>query len=75
MMAYLHGGELGNEFDNRSRALAHQSMLKVLGIEDQYIVEALLHAKNVRLSVTPSLGRGLTRKAAEELARFTLVIE
>jgi len=35
----------------------------------------LLHAKNVRPERYTILGEGLTRKAAEELARFTLVIE
>jgi glycerol-1-phosphate dehydrogenase [NAD(P)+] len=46
-----------------------------LGIKDQYIVEALLYAKNVRPERYTILGEGLTRKAAEELAKVTRVIE
>jgi glycerol-1-phosphate dehydrogenase [NAD(P)+] len=74
MMAYLHGGDW-----QRIRQSLHSIGAPVdaqgLGIEDQYIVEALLHAKNVRPERYTILGEGLTRKAAEELARVTLVIE
>jgi glycerol-1-phosphate dehydrogenase [NAD(P)+] len=74
MMAYLHGGDW-----QRIRQSLHSIGAPVdaqgLGIADQYIVEALLHAKNVRPERYTILGEGLTRKAAEELARVTLVIE
>ena len=46
-----------------------------LGVEDQCIIQALLRAKDVRPERYTILGEGLTKKAAQELAKVTMVIE
>ncbi|MDD4497368.1 MAG: NAD(P)-dependent glycerol-1-phosphate dehydrogenase, partial [Methanosarcinaceae archaeon] len=46
-----------------------------LGIEDKYIVEALLEAHTIRPERYTILGNGLTRSAAEKVAKVTKVIE
>ncbi len=73
MMTYLHGGD----WQKIREALQHIGApvtARDLGIDDEHIVEALLYAKNIRPERYTILGEGLTRKAAEELARVTLVI-
>ncbi|MDD1720596.1 MAG: NAD(P)-dependent glycerol-1-phosphate dehydrogenase [Euryarchaeota archaeon] len=73
MMTYLHGGD----WQKIRRALQNIGApvnARELGIDDRYIIEALLYAKNIRPERYTILGEGLTRKAAEELARVTLVV-
>ena len=74
MMAYLHGGDW-QRIRQALQSIGAPVNARDLGIEDQYIVQALLHAKDVRPERYTILGEGLTRKAAEELAKVTMVIE
>lgn len=74
MMAYLHGGDW-QKIRQSLLSLGAPTNARELGIDDRYIIEALLFAKNVRPERYTILGEGLTRKAAEELAKVTLVIE
>ena len=74
MMAYLHGGDW-QRIRQSLQSIGAPVDARGLGIKDQYIVEALLYAKNVRPERYTILGEGLTRKAAEELAKVTRVIE
>jgi glycerol-1-phosphate dehydrogenase [NAD(P)+] len=74
MMAYLHGGDW-QRIRQSLQSIGAPVDARGLGIKDQYIVEALLYAKNVRPERYTIRGEGLTRKAAEELAKVTRVIE
>ncbi|MEI7827029.1 MAG: NAD(P)-dependent glycerol-1-phosphate dehydrogenase [Euryarchaeota archaeon] len=73
MMAYLHGGDW-QRIREALQSIGAPVNARDLGIEDEYIVQALLHAKDVRPERYTILGEGLTRKAAEELARVTMVV-
>jgi glycerol-1-phosphate dehydrogenase [NAD(P)+] len=74
MMAYLHGGDW-QRIRQSLQSIGAPVDARGLGIDEKYIVEALLHAKHVRPERYTILGEGLTRKAAEELAKVTLVID
>ncbi len=74
MMTYLHGGDW-QKIRDALQSIGAPVNAHELGIEDRYIIEALLYAKNIRPERYTILGEGLTRKAAEELARVTLVID
>ena len=74
MMAYLHGLKWWKikEFLKKVRAPTNA---KELGIPEEYIIEALTIAHKIRKRYTILGETGLTREAAENLARVTGVIE
>ncbi|MGZ4934036.1 MAG: NAD(P)-dependent glycerol-1-phosphate dehydrogenase [Halobacteriota archaeon] len=74
MMTYLHGGDW-QKIRRALQTIGAPVNARELGIDDRYIIEALLYAKNIRPERYTILGEGLTRKAAEELARVTLVVD
>jgi glycerol-1-phosphate dehydrogenase [NAD(P)+] len=74
MMAYLHGGDWEG-IRQSLKNIGAPVDAKNLGIDDSDIIEALLYAKNIRPERYTILGEGLTRKAAEDLATVTMVIE
>lgn len=74
MMMYLHGGDWKFIRDRLKIIKAPTTALE-LGIEPEYIIEALNMAHTIRKERYTILGdRGLTRDAAEELATETGVI-
>lgn len=73
MMMYLHNGDWQLSRDTLKK-IGAPTNAKELGIEEQYIVEALVHAHEIRPERYTILGDGLTREAAENLARITNVI-
>lgn len=74
MMMYLHGGDW-QEIRNALKTIGAPTSAEELGIEDKYIVEALLQAHTIRPERYTILGNGLTRSAAEKVAKVTKVIE
>jgi glycerol-1-phosphate dehydrogenase [NAD(P)+] len=74
MMAYLHGGDW-QRIRQALQSIGAPVDARGLGVEDQYIIQALLRAKDVRPERYTILGEGLTKKAAQELAKVTMVIE
>ena len=73
MMAYLHEAEWERVRDSLKKVKAPINA-KELGIEDNYIVEALTKAHKIRDRYT-ILRDGLSREKAIELAKITGVIE
>lgn len=75
MMMYLQGGNW-KKIRSILQKVKAPTTAKELGIEDEYIIEALTQAHNIRKERYTILGdRGLTREAAENIARNTHVIE
>jgi glycerol-1-phosphate dehydrogenase [NAD(P)+] len=74
MMAYLHGGDW-QRIRQALLSIGAPVSARDLGIEDNYVIQALLRAKEIRPERYTILGEGLTVRAAEELARVTMVIE
>jgi glycerol-1-phosphate dehydrogenase [NAD(P)+] len=74
MMMYLHGGDW-ERIRNGLRKLHAPTTAAELGIEDKYILEALLLAHTIRPERYTILGSGLTPEAAERVAKITKVIE
>src|SRR5665811_1013077 len=73
MMMYLHGGNW-QEIRDALKKIGAPTTAEDLGIEDKYIVEALLHAHSIRPERYTILGNGLTPSAAKKVARITKVI-
>jgi glycerol-1-phosphate dehydrogenase [NAD(P)+] len=73
MMMYLHGGNW-QEIRTALKTIGAPTNASELGIEEEYIIEALLHAHEIRPERYTILGTGLTRDAAEKVARITKVI-
>lgn len=73
MMMYLHGGDW-QEIRAALKAIGAPTNASELGIEEEYIIKALLHAHKIRPERYTILGTGLTREAAEKVARITKVI-
>ena len=73
MMMYLHGGNW-QEIRNALVAIGAPASAAELGIKEEYIIQALLHAHEVRPERYTILGAGLTGEAAEKAARITKVI-
>lgn len=73
MMAYLHEAKWGRVRDSLKKVKAPINA-KELGIDDSYIVEALIKAHKIRDRYT-ILRDGLSREKATELAKITGVIE
>ncbi|HHT18749.1 MAG: NAD(P)-dependent glycerol-1-phosphate dehydrogenase [Euryarchaeota archaeon] len=75
MMMYLHGGDWEFIRDTLKTIKAPINASQ-LGIDPQYIIEALTKSHTIRKERYTILGdRGLTEKAAETLARKTRVID
>jgi glycerol-1-phosphate dehydrogenase [NAD(P)+] len=73
MMAYLQG-EDWEALRNALRTIGAPTTAGELGIPARYIVKALTIAHRIRPDRYTVLGKGLSRKAAERLARATGVI-
>lgn len=74
MMMYLHGGDW-QRLRNALRMIGAPTTAKELGVSEEQLIEALVHAHELRKDRYTILGdRGLTREAAESLARITNVI-
>ncbi len=73
MMMYLHGGNW-QEIRSALMTIGAPVNASELGIKEEYIIKALLHAHEIRPERYTILGTGLTRKAAENVARITKVI-
>ncbi|WP_011305330.1 NAD(P)-dependent glycerol-1-phosphate dehydrogenase [Methanosarcina barkeri] len=73
MMMYLHGGNW-QEIREALKKIGAPVTAEELGIEDRYIIEALLHAHSIRPERYTILGSGLNPSAAEKVARITKVI-
>ncbi len=75
MMAYLHGLDW-QKIRGVLKKIGAPTTAKELGIEDEYIIKALTIAHKIRPKRYTILGdKGITREAAEELAKRTGVIE
>ncbi|MDY6959753.1 MAG: NAD(P)-dependent glycerol-1-phosphate dehydrogenase [Halobacteriota archaeon] len=73
MMMYLHGGDWKAIRDSL-RLLGAPINAKELGIREEFIIEALVHAHEIKEERYTILGPGLTESAAEKLAVATGVI-
>jgi len=73
MMMYLHGGNW-KEIRTSLKAIGAPINATDLGIEEEYIIKALLHAHNIRPERYTILGTGLTPEAAQKVAKITKVI-
>lgn len=73
MMMYLHGGDW-KKIKECLEVIGAPTTAEELGIEDRYILEALLVAHTIRPERYTILGTGLTPAAAEKVARITKVI-
>ncbi len=73
MMMYLHGGNW-EEIRAALKTIGAPTNASELGIEEEYIIQALLYAHKIRPERYTILGTGLTREAAEKVARITKVI-
>lgn len=73
MMAYLHG-EDWQAIREALRTIGCPTNAKELGIPAKYIVRALTMAHRIRPERYTVLGAGLSKRAAERLARITEVI-
>lgn len=74
MMMYLHSGNW-EEVREALLAIGAPTTARVLGVTDDEVVEALVHAHEIAKDRYTILGdTGLTEEAAERLARITKVI-
>lgn len=75
MMAYLHGADW-QHVRQALQMIGSPTTAEQLGIRDEYIIEALTHAHEVRPERYTILGeRGLSKEAATKLAKITKVID
>jgi glycerol-1-phosphate dehydrogenase [NAD(P)+] len=74
MMMYLHGGDW-MEIRDALRKIGAPTNAEELGVEEEYVIEALMRAHLIRPQRYTILGdKGLSRKEATELAEATGVI-
>jgi glycerol-1-phosphate dehydrogenase [NAD(P)+] len=74
MMMYLHGGDW-ERIREALRQIGAPTSAEELGIPSEQVIDALVHAHEIRKDRYTILGdRGLTPDAAERLARITKVI-
>jgi len=74
MMMYLHGGDW-QRIRNALQLIGAPTTAKDLGVSREQVIEALVHAHEIRKDRYTVLGdRGLTPEAAERLATLTNVI-
>ncbi|MHC1628078.1 MAG: NAD(P)-dependent glycerol-1-phosphate dehydrogenase [Candidatus Nezhaarchaeales archaeon] len=74
MMAYLHGMKW-RKIKKALKTIGAPTTAKELGIDDEYIIRALVEAHKIRPRYTILGDTGLTWEAAEKLARTTGVIK
>jgi len=74
MMAYLHSINW-RRIKEALKVIGAPTSAKELGVEDEYIIRALVEAHKIRPRYTILGDTGLTWEAAERLARVTGVIE
>ncbi|MDI9620195.1 MAG: NAD(P)-dependent glycerol-1-phosphate dehydrogenase [Candidatus Nezhaarchaeota archaeon] len=74
MMAYLHGINW-RKIKRALKVIGAPTTARELGLDDECIIKALLEAHKVRPRYTILGDTGLTREAAERLAKITGVIE
>jgi len=70
MMMYLHGGDW-KAIRGALRRIGAPTTAEELGIEKEYIIEALVRAHTIRPERYTILGNGITREAAEKLVKVT----
>lgn len=73
MMMYLHGGDW-ERIRDALKTIHAPTNADELGIEDKYILEALVLAHTIRPERYTIIGTGLSHDAAENIARITKVI-
>jgi len=74
MMMYLHGGNW-EEVRNALLAIGAPTTARALGVTDEELIEALIHAHEIHPERYTILGdAGLTHEAAERLAHITKVV-
>ncbi len=73
MMMYLHGGDW-RKIRNVLRMIGAPTTARELGVDDEDVIRALTMAHKIRDRYTILGMRGLTREAAENLAKITGVI-
>jgi glycerol-1-phosphate dehydrogenase [NAD(P)+] len=73
MMMYLHGGDWKRIKNSLEKIRAPTSSAE-LGIEDRYILQALVECHRIRPERYTILGTGITPEAAEIVAKATGVI-
>ena len=73
MMMYLHGGDW-QQIRAALRTIGAPTTAAELGIPDQYVIDALVHASEIRPERYTILGTGLTVDAAVNVARITGVV-
>jgi glycerol-1-phosphate dehydrogenase [NAD(P)+] len=74
MMMYLHGGDW-QKIKDCLLTIGAPTTARALGVKDEEVIEALVHAHEIRRDRYTILGdKGLTFEAAERLARITKVI-
>lgn len=73
LMMYLHGGDW-KEIRDALRIIGAPTTAHELGIEDKYILQALVESHKIRPERYTILGTGITPDAAEVVARTTGVI-
>ncbi len=73
LMMYLHGGNW-QQIRDALRRVGAPVNARELGIPDQCIIDALVHAHEVRPERYTILGAGLNAEAAENVARITGVV-
>jgi glycerol-1-phosphate dehydrogenase [NAD(P)+] len=74
MMMYLHGGDW-QKIKDCLLTIGAPTTARALGVKDEEVIEALVHAHEIRRDRYTILGdKGLTYEAAERLARITKVI-
>ncbi len=73
MMLYLHGGDWKGIRDVL-RMIGAPTTARELGVEDEDVIWALMHAHKMRKRYTILGDRGLSKEAAENLAKITGVI-
>ncbi|MCZ7372638.1 MAG: NAD(P)-dependent glycerol-1-phosphate dehydrogenase [Candidatus Methanoperedens sp.] len=73
MMMYLHGGDW-KEIHDALKTIGAPTSAAEMDMKEEYIIQALLHAHKIRPERYTILGAGLTREAAEKVAKITKVI-
>ena len=73
LMMYLHGGNW-QQIRDALRKIGAPVNAHELNIPDQYIIDALVHAHEIRPERYTILGAGLNKEAAENVARITGVV-
>jgi glycerol-1-phosphate dehydrogenase [NAD(P)+] len=73
MMMYLHGGNW-QQIRDALRTIGAPTTAAELGIPDRCIIDALVHASEIRPERYTILGAGLTEDAAVNVARITGVV-